>query len=115
MMEKGAVPVAGLRHDVGVGSGGERRRAQTAGVDMMASAIRQDEASLLILAHQTGGLKREGGREVGQINENVVRRSSGALGLGANVGQLLALWIDINHLHLVDDPIARRQEAAARR
>ena len=71
-------------------------------------------AALFILADQAGGQEGKGSLQAGQVDEEVVGRSAGALGLGANVGQLLPLRIDIDHFDLVNDPVARRQQPATR-
>ena len=66
-----------------------------------------------VLADEAGGEEREGGAGPGEVNQNIVGRAAGALGLAANVGELLRLRIDINHLDLVDDPVAAGEQAGA--
>ena len=86
-----------------------------ADVDVMAAAILQNDAAQVVIAHQAGGAEREGSLQAGQIDGDIVRRTARALGLAANIGQLVALRIDINDLDLINDPIARGQQAGARR
>ena len=85
------------------------------GVDAMTAAILQNGPAQIILADQTGGGEREGGLQARQIDGHIVGRTAGALGLAANIGQLTALRIDINPLHLINDPIARGQQTGTGR
>ena len=81
----------------------------------MPPAIFQDNPAQVVLPHHARRHQRKRRLEPRQINQDIIRRAAGALGLGADIGQLIALGIDINHFDLVNDPIARGQQAATRR
>ena len=112
-MEERAPPVSLLGHDVGVGGGRLGGGAEVADVNLVLAAGVADVFAEGVLADQAGGEEREGRAGLGEINQDVVRRAAGALGLAANVGELFGLRIDINHLDLVNDPVAPGEEAAA--
>ena len=82
------------------------------GIDAMAAAIVQDDPAKIVIADQAGGGEGEGSLQARQGDGDIVRRAARAPELAANIGQLIALRIDINHLDLINDPIARSQQAA---
>ncbi len=112
-VKKSAVAAVDFRHDIGVGSGGARSDVELARVNLMALAIGQDFAAQRVVADQPGGGERKRGAEPGEIAEHIVGSAAGALGLAANIGQLLALGKDINELDLVNDPIATGEKTRA--
>ena len=66
MMKKSAMAAGLFRHDIGVGSGGQRGGAQMPGVDAMTAAILQNGPAQIIIADQTGAAERERGAASGQ-------------------------------------------------
>ena len=66
-----------------------------------------------VLSNKAGSKQWERGAGFGKVNGNVVRCPAGPLGLAADVGKLVRLRVNINHLHQVNDPIAPGKEAAA--
>jgi hypothetical protein len=65
-----------------------------------------------ILADEAGGEERERDAGPGEVNQHVVRGAAGPFGLATDVGELFRLGIDVNHLDLVNDPVAPGEEAA---
>ncbi len=82
-------------------------------VNLVLAAGGEDVLAQGILADEAGREQREGRAGPSEINQNVVGRAARALGLAPNVGELLRLRIDINHLDQVNDPVASGEQAAA--
>ena len=87
--------------------------AEVLDVDLVLAAGGEDVLAEGILADEAGREERERSARPGEVNQDVVGRAAGALGLAANVGELLRLRIDVDHLDLVDDPIAAGEQTAA--
>ena len=83
---------------------------QKFGVDFSFRAIGQDFFAPQVFADKSSRVMRKRGAEFGEIDEDIIRSAAGALGLAADIGQLLALWIHIDHFDLVDDPISACQQ-----
>ena len=66
-----------------------------------------------VFADQAGRGKRKWRAEFGEIHEHIIRSAAGPLRLAADIGQLLALWIHIDHFDLVNDPISACQQSGA--
>ena len=82
-----------------------------ANVNLVLAAIVEDVLAQRVLADQARAEEREGGAGSGEVNQDVVRGAAGALGLAANVAQLLRLRVNVNEFDLVNDPVAAGQEA----
>jgi hypothetical protein len=85
------------------------------GIDAVTAAIFQDYAAQIVVTDHSGAHQREGDLQAGQTDEDVIGSPAGALGLGANIGQLIALGVNINDFNLVNDPVSCRQQAGTRR
>lgn len=113
-VEKSAATLVLFGHYVSEGCGGFLRRGEVPDVDAVPSAILQDALTQGITANQASPKQRERSPGLGQGNQDIIGRSAGALGLAANVGQLLRFWIDVDQLYQIDDPIAAGQQASGR-
>jgi hypothetical protein len=82
-------------------------------INLVLAAGSEDVFAEGVLADQTGGEEREWGAGPREVRQDVVGRAPGALGLAANVGELFRLRIHIDHLDLVDDPVAAGEQAGA--
>ena len=89
--------------------------AQEPRVDFVLPTVLQDALPQRVPTNQAGGEKRKRHTQPGQVHQDVVRSPARALRLAANVGELFRLRININQLHLVDDPVAARKYAASGR
>ena len=112
-MKEGAAPAFLFRHDVGVGSESILVDRNELGVNAITSAILEDVLAECILAHEAGSLQGKLGSHLGQVEQHVVGRTTTALGLAMNIGQVLVLGVNVDHLDLVDDPIAAGKHAAS--
>ena len=70
-------------------------------------------AVVRVLADEARRCERKRSPELCQVHQHVVRRAPGAFGLAADVGEPLALRIHVDHLDLVDNPIAAGEHTAA--
>src|SRR3954470_1802065 len=115
VVKESPATVALLSHDIGVGSIGVRALGEKASVDLMLAAIVEDEIAQSVFADQPRAREREIGPQFGEVEQDIVGSAAGALGLAANVGELLALREDIDELDLIDDPVAARKNTAPSR
>ena len=76
------------------------------------ATIARIDSPRAVLPDEAGGEEGETAPALGQIDEHIVRRTAGALGLAANIGELFGLGIDVDQLDLVDNPIAAGQQAS---
>ena len=112
-MEKSAAAIGLLGHDIGVGGVGLSGRAQPTGIDFALATITQNSLAERVLADQAGAEEGEICAETSQVHDHVIRGAAGTLaGLAADIGQLLALRVNVNQFDLIDDPIAASQQAA---
>ena len=81
------------------------------GVNVVRSAGFENLFAERIFADKASAEKRERRPGIGEIDQDVVGRSAGALRLAADIAELLGLGIDIDQFDLVDDPIAARKQA----
>lgn len=112
-MKERSPPMPLLGHHVGVRSGRFGGDAQVLDVHLVLAARSEDMFAKGVLAYQAGGEERERGAGPGEVHQDVIGRASGALGLATNVGELFRLRIHIDHLDLVDDPVAAGEQAGA--
>jgi hypothetical protein len=115
VMEEGAPAIALLGHHVRIGSVRLRRGLEEPGVDAVLAAVGQNHLAQGVLADPPGRIEREISPQAGQVDQHVVGRAPGALGLAANIRQRFARGEDIDYFNLVNDPIAAGQEALAGR
>jgi len=113
-MEEGPAAMTLFGHDIGVGGRRLGSGGKVPDVDPMAAAIVEYLSSQGILTNQAGAKEREGSAGLGKIVQNIVGCAAGALGLAADVAQLLGLRVNIDDLDLIDDPVATGQEAVTR-
>ena len=112
-MEKGTASAILFGHDVGVGGKGVIVYGNELRVDAVASTILKYVLAEGILANETGSLERKIGAKLGQVQQDVVGRSTRTLRLAKDIGQLLVLGINVYDLYLVYDPVAAGQNATA--
>jgi hypothetical protein len=82
-------------------------------IDLVAATGIQNLFAQGVLTDEAGGEKRKGSARPGEVDQNVIGRAAGALGLATNVRELFWLRVDINHLDQVDDPVAAGEQAGA--
>ncbi len=82
-------------------------------VNLVLAAGGEDALTEGVLADQARREERERSAGPGEINQNVIGRAAGAFRLAANIRELLRLRINVNHLDLVNDPIAAGQQSTA--
>src|SRR5205085_8723400 len=92
------------------GRGGAGRGGKMPDIDFMLAAIIQDLCPQGILADQSRAKQGERNARFSQIDEHVIRSAASPLGLALNIAKLLRLWVDVDHLDLIDDPIAASQQ-----
>ena len=112
-MKESAPTVPGLGHNIGERGGCLWGGAQVSGIDFVLAAIIEDLFPEGVFADKARRQERERSAGLREINQYIIRRSSGALGLTADIAQLFRLRININQLHLIDDPVASGQQATA--
>src|SRR6266436_6140929 len=79
------------------------------GVNVVRSTGFEDMLAERIFADQSRAKKRKGSARFCKVDQHIVRSAAGALGLAADIAKLLGLGIDIDQLHLVDNPIPARK------
>lgn len=111
-VKKCSPAVALLGHDVGVGGGSFGGGAEVADVDFVVAAIVEDLFAEGIFADEARAKEWKWRAGFGEVDQNVVRSAAGALGLAADIAELLWLRIDIDQFDLVDDPVPTREKPA---
>ena len=70
----------------------------------------------IVFADRAGRVKREIGAQMGKIYENIKWRAARALlRLAVDIGEHGGFRVDIDHFHLIDDPIAAAEHAGTLR
>jgi len=111
-MKERAPPVAQLGHNIGVGGRCFGRGAEVAGINFVLAAGGEDVLAQRILSHQPSGEERKRDARTGEVNQHVVRGAAVPSDWLRMFGELFRLGIDINHLDLINDPVAPGEEAA---
>src|SRR5438477_6423346 len=115
IMKKRPPAISLFGHHIGVRSVGFGSFSEQTSVNLVLTAIVENEFAQGILADQPGPQEWEIGAQLREVQENIVWGSAGALGLAADIGKLLPLRKDIDQLDLIDDPITARQNTAPAR
>ncbi len=110
--ERAAAPL-GFRHDIGVGGIGGGGRFQVPGIDFVLFAVLEDFLAEWVFADESGAGEGEGGAEFGEVDEDVIGASSGALFLGEDISEGFWAGIDVDLFDLVDDPVSSGEEPFA--
>src|ERR1043166_570407 len=108
-----APTVSLFRHHIGVRRWGLARRTEMFGINVVLAAVAENLLAKRIFSDEAGSHQRERCAGIGEIYQNVVRRTAGALGLATDISELLRLRIDVNNFYLVNDPVPTGEQTAA--
>jgi hypothetical protein len=114
VVEKSPAAAANLGHHIRVGGGRRGGGFQEFRIHAVLFAGGENLRAERVLPYQAGGGERKGRLQFGKADDDIVGSSARSLGLAPDVGELLGPRIDIDHFHLVHDPVAAREQPAAR-
>ena len=105
IMEKSSTPSGLFRHHVRVGGWGLFCATQMARVDFVCSTVGQYDLAQRVFPNKPSPEEWEGGSQPRQVDEHIKRGPTCPLSFATDIRELFRLGIDINHFHLVDDPV----------
>ena len=113
-MEERAAPRGLHRHDIRVGRWCVGRCPHPARVDSKPLQVLQDECAIGVGTDHSDALQRQRRCQCRKVHEHIVGGSTGPAGQAENIGQMLLFGQLVDQLDMIDDPVARGNDALLR-
>src|SRR6266478_3377113 len=101
VMKKCPASISLFGHHIGVRSISLRSSPQKARINLVLTAIVQNQFAETVLADQTGSHERKIGAQLRHVEQHIIRGAAGPLGLAADIRKLLPLRKDIDEFYLI--------------